>query len=146
MINSITYSLAAPADYEDVVSLLSFNGLPTKDINPVLPLFIVAKQEDKLVACIGLEKFGSEGLLRSMGTRADFQRRGIATQLFNKLIALSKTEGISTLYLLTESAETYFSNKGFTKLDREAAHESIKQSQEFRNLCPSTAVLMKKEL
>ena len=143
---TIQYQKAVPADFTALTGLLSTHKLPVKDIDKDLPHFILAKKDDQLVGSIGVEKYGSIGLLRSLSTDALFQQQGIASRLLEELIALCQSEGIQSLYLLTETAKDFFEKRGFTIAERELAPESIRNSSEFSELCPSTAVLMKKEV
>lgn len=146
MSSTIQYQKAVPADYTALTSLLSTHKLPVKDINKELPHFILAKKDDQLVGSIGIEKYGSIGLLRSLSTDALFQQQGIASRLLEELLALCQSEGIQSLYLLTETAKDFFEKRGFAVTDRSTVPDPIKNSSEFSELCPSTAVLMKKEV
>jgi amino-acid N-acetyltransferase len=146
MNSTFQFQKAVPADYTALTTLLSNNKLPVKDINKELPHFILAKKEDQLVGSIGIEKYGTIGLLRSLSTDALFQQQGIASQLLEELLALCQSEGIQSVYLLTETAKSFFEKRGFAITERSAAPDPIKNSSEFSELCPSTAVLMKKEV
>jgi amino-acid N-acetyltransferase len=48
--------------------------------------------------------------------------------------------------LLTETAETFFRRLGYEAIDRHYVSEDLKQSAEFRALCPASAVCMTKSL
>ena len=48
--------------------------------------------------------------------------------------------------LLTETAEKFFRAIGYEVIDRRHVPEEIKQSAEFRSLCPASAVCMTKLL
>jgi amino-acid N-acetyltransferase len=48
--------------------------------------------------------------------------------------------------LLTETAEKFFRAIGYEVIDRRHVPEEIKQSAEFRSLCPASAVCMSKLL
>jgi mannose-6-phosphate isomerase-like protein (cupin superfamily) len=50
--------------------------------------------------------------------------------------------GVRRLYLLTTTAEAYFAKRGFERCAREAAPAAIRQTREFRSLCPDTAACM----
>ena len=50
--------------------------------------------------------------------------------------------GISAVYLLTQTAENFFPRHGFDRIERDAASDAVKQSSEFREMCPSSSVAM----
>ena len=52
--------------------------------------------------------------------------------------------GIRTLYLLTLTAEVYFSAKSFETVERSVVPHGIRDTAEFRDLCPESAVCMRK--
>jgi amino-acid N-acetyltransferase len=58
----------------------------------------------------------------------------------------ARKKGLTTLYLLTQTAEKYFEKKGFEKIARDQTPHEVQQSKEFSHLCPSTAVAMKKQI
>ena len=89
---------------------------------------------------------GSDGLLRSLAVDAEAQGQGCGSSLYNQLEKHSKSIGIKTLYLLTETAEEYFERKGFKSIPRELASYSIKQTKKFSGLCPNSATLMRKSI
>ena len=93
-----------------------------------------------------MEQYDEYGLLRSMATDPVFRNNGIASALVAALFNYGKSQGLKEMYLLTETAESYFAKRGFQKISREQAPAAIKQSAEFSHLCPSTAVVMKKEI
>ena len=137
---------ATAGDYDNVTALLSSQHLPVEDIDKTHSHFFVAKEEGAILAVIGLEVYGTLGLLRSMATDPAYRNKGLASMLELELINYAKKKGIQEVFLLTETAETYFSKKGFLKIRREEVPISIKNSPEFSHLCPSTAILMKKEI
>jgi amino-acid N-acetyltransferase len=140
----ITIRAATAADYETVCTLLTANQLPVADINKTLPHFFVATADDDIVGVIGLELYGSYGLLRSMVTKERYRMHGIASKLIGELFAYASTLGIQELYLLTETAKIYFEKKLFTVVERATIPEAIRKSAEFSHVCPVTAVAMKK--
>jgi amino-acid N-acetyltransferase len=146
MTGTIFIDAATPSDYQAVRELLSKHKLPIEDINLELTRFFVVKQHGSLVGVIGMEQYGEYGLLRSMATDPVYRNNGIASSLVAELLKYGKRLGLKEIYLLTETAENYFTKKGFQKINREETPAAIKQSAEFSHLCPSSAVVMKKEI
>ena len=126
-----------------IINLLQANKLPVQDITISQQKFWVATDGNTIVGAIGIEQYGEYALLRSMATNAAYRNHGIATQLVQALFNFARKQNLTTVYLLTETAENYFAKKGFIKINREDVPEMIKQTKEFSHLCPSTATVMK---
>jgi len=146
MTETLSIQAAAPSDYQAVCELLSKHKLPIEDINQELAHFFIVKQHGLSIGVIGMELYGEYGLLRSMATDPVHRNNGIASSLIAELFSYGKSLGLKEMYLLTETAENYFAKRGFQKINREETPPAIKQSAEFNHLCPSTAVVMKKEI
>jgi N-acetylglutamate synthase-like GNAT family acetyltransferase/SAM-dependent methyltransferase len=135
---------ANPDDFEAVVGLLKSAGLPTEDLNPTLPNFLLAFVDDKLVGSAGIEVKGAYGLLRSVAVDAAFRNYKIARRLVNDLVKQVRLQGVKEVFLITTTAEAYFEKQGYERIDRKTVPDEIAQSQQFSGLCPSSAVVMKK--
>lgn len=145
---NMTYNIhrAAPHEWEQVRSLLATNKLPSEDLSGDACTVFAATEGNKVIGAIGLEQYNQAGLLRSMVTDPDYRNQGIATQLVDAVFAAANREGITEMYLLTETAEHYFARKGFTAVSRDVAPEALRSSTEFSHVCPASAVFMKKEV
>ncbi|GAA5024137.1 hypothetical protein GCM10011506_07540 [Marivirga lumbricoides] len=84
------------------------NKLPYEDLLSSQVLFITRKSGEKLIACIGIEKYGSEALLRSFAVDDSFKNKGIGAELLHELLTKCEEEGVKTLHLLTTTAAEYF--------------------------------------
>ena len=140
----MNYSYANAKDLNAIASLLRECNLPSNDLTEHLIHFIVAKEKDRLIGCIGLELEGP--LLRSLAVDADHRGRGIARELCARLFAHARQEGAREIYLLTNTAANFFDSEGFQRKDRQEAPEVIAKHKQFTELCPSSAVLMWKPL
>ncbi|WP_428662528.1 arsenic resistance N-acetyltransferase ArsN2 [Runella sp.] len=138
--------MAQASDYESVVNLLKSAGLPTEDLNPSLPDFFLAFDDEKLMGSAGVEINGTIGLLRSVAVHKDFRNYKIARRLVNDLTKSARLKGVKELYLITTTADGYFEKQGYERISRETVPIEIAHSQQFSNLCPSSAVVMKKEI
>jgi amino-acid N-acetyltransferase len=138
---------AQVSDLPGVLQLLRGPGLPTADLMsaPGLQLWVL-ETEGQLVGVIGLERFGTSALLRSLAVAPGYQRRGFGHELVARLERDARADGVERLVLLTETAEVIFRRLGYELVDRRNVAEQIKQSAEFRSLCPSSAVCMTKSL
>ena len=127
-------------------ALLEYFDLPTDDLDSSeIKLFGVVRN-NVLVGCIGYEKFEELGLLRSLAVSKNHQGKGIANELVIFLERYINKQGVDYLFLLTETAESYFEKLDYKVLDRSKTPNGLKASSEFSHLCPETAVLMMKKL
>ncbi len=129
--------------------LLEGAGLPTADLtsSPGLQLWILEEGDSSIVGAIALERSsGNEALLRSLVVVPASRGRGFGQQLVARVEQDSREAGIQRLVLLTETAEGFFKHLGYAVIDRRSAGDAVKQSAEFRSLCPASAVCMAKSL
>jgi amino-acid N-acetyltransferase len=137
---------AETEDLKLVQQLLLDCELPYQDIANHLPDFIVAKNGTQLVGVIGLEPLNGVGLLRSLAVAGPHRGKGLAKALYTRIVAHAQRKRIKRLYLLTLTAAGFFSKLGFAKIDRENVPTALQGTEEFRSLCPDTAVCMVKEI
>ncbi len=142
----VTYGRPEPSELDAIRALLMSTGLPAADIDPHIGDFIVARAGPELVGSIGLEVAGDAGLLRSLAVQPAYRGRGIAEALCGRLEAHARAQGVRQLYLLTTTAEGYFRKRGYVSTPRTGAPAGLQSTREFRSICPSTAVCMRKDL
>jgi amino-acid N-acetyltransferase len=142
----ISFAFATPADAASVQRLLAEGQLPAQDILQYLEHFVLALADEEPVAVVGLEILGPAGLLRSLAVSAAYRGRGLAKALCARAFAHARLQGVHELYLLTTTAERFFAKLGFNKVERARVPDAVRSTEEFRNLCPSTAVCMAKNL
>jgi amino-acid N-acetyltransferase len=133
---------ARPEDLEAVSSLLALCGLSHADIAPHLGNFTVAREDGRIVGVIGVEVHGRDGLMRSLAVAPEHRGRGVARRLYATLLARARGLGITRLYLLTTTAQSWFRLLGFRSVLRDEVPEGIRGTEQFRTLCPSTAACM----
>jgi amino-acid N-acetyltransferase len=142
-----TIRLGQDADLTAVLALLQAAGLPTADLTSVTCLHLwVLEAEDSLVGVVGMERFGARALLRSLAVAPSYRQRGMGHQLVARLESEARADDVEQLVLLTETAERFFRAIGYEAIDRRRVPEEIRQSAEFRSLCPASAVCMSKLL
>lgn len=140
--DEIKIRAARPQDCSDVALLLKMADLPIDDIDSNLVGFIVAFDNEQLVGTVGIEAYGELGLLRSLAVAQSHRNRQIGERLFQNALEYAKSRGIKNLYLQTTTADTYFAKRGFEVINRDAVPEVIKQTQQYSQICPDTAVIM----
>jgi len=137
---------AKPVDREYIEALLTQNALPTADLPEKLSCLYVCEVKTKQVGVGGLEQHQEVGLLRSVAIEESGQGNGYGKMVCNKLLERARSEDISTVYLLTTTAEGFFTQLGFKEVARENVPPSIQSTSEFKDLCPASAVCMKCDL
>jgi len=143
MSDSLIFRAAADSDLAGIKDLLRRNSLPVSDIQAGNIFFIVATGIDnEVVGCIGLEQYGTDGLLRSFAVNKTYRSQKIGAQLFSRLVSYSRQAGVNDMHLLTTTAEKYFLKKGFSITPREQAPATIQSNAEFTSLCPASSAYM----
>jgi amino-acid N-acetyltransferase len=141
---TLTIKPAEPCFLEPVRELLADSHLPTAGIEDFFDKFVLLVDGERLAGVAGLETYGNLGLLRSVAVVPELRGSGYGRQLVDAIHTIAQNQGISDIYLLTETAEAFFTHLGFAKVDRKKAPKSIAGSKEFSSVCPVSAVLMKK--
>ncbi|MFL5262940.1 MAG: arsenic resistance N-acetyltransferase ArsN2 [Anaeromyxobacteraceae bacterium] len=136
------HTLAGPDDLEAVAALLARCGLPHVDIGPHLAHFTVAREDGRIVGVIGVEVHGRDGLMRSLAVAPEHRGRGVARRLYATLLSRARGLGITRLYLLTATAQSWFRLLGFRSVLRDEVPDGIRGTEQYRTLCPSTAACM----
>jgi amino-acid N-acetyltransferase len=93
-----------------------------------------------------MELYGESALLRSMVVHPAYRNRHIAGDLVKLLEQKAISQGITAIYLLTETAENYFTKKGYEKISRKVVPAELLASTEFSHVCPASATVMRKQL
>ncbi len=135
---------AQPGDLPGISQLLATARLPTAGVAEHLDTFVVLESGGSLVGVGGLELHKSVALLRSLAVAPAHQRRGLATSICDHLEAEAESRDVEDLYLLTETAELFFSKRGYVAVSRDDAPPQIASSEQFSVLCPQSAVFMRR--
>jgi len=142
-------TFASVEDETKIKVVLTAGGLHHQDITPPhLQHFLVLKDDPSstLTGVVGLELINNNALLRSLAVIEPHRSKGLATQLLKEIEKYARSNQVDTLYLLTLTAERFFTKRGYRKTDRKSAPPAIQETAEFKSLCPATAVCMKKLL
>ena len=130
---------AISVDWPSIARLLREHGLPLTGAEERLPDFIVAERDGRVIGCALVEVHGQAGLLRSVAVKPGERGRGTGAILVDRCLASARQRSLTSLTLLTTTAEPYFRRFGFERVDRERVPAPLKESEEFQGACPATA-------
>lgn len=131
----------------EITQLLAACELPVSDIVPSESLlFFGCRSESTLVAIVGLEVLESVALLRSLAVAPPYRNCALGKELVAFAEARAAALGIQSLFLLTTTADGYFSRLGYSPTSREDAPLPIKTTAQFSGLCPASSSFMRKRL
>ncbi len=136
----------APDQISIVAQILKQNDLPIDDIhNPSIQLF-VAIYNKEIIGVVGVEKYDNISLLRSLAVLDSYKGEGVGKQLIHYFEDWCESKSVEQIYLLTTTADQYFLKYGFQNVKRDLVPEDIKSTAQFKDICPDSAVVMKKIL
>ncbi len=139
---------AMDSDHDAVSALLSASNLAALDpASQFGPQYVVAHDaKDRLVGVAGLEVYGDNALLRSVAVVPSFRSQGLARQLTQDRLRWAAGHNVSTVYLLTTDAISYWRRHGFAEIGRNQAPSSIRSTVQWSGGCSTFAIAMKKQV
>jgi amino-acid N-acetyltransferase len=140
--DNIIIESARPADAAAIRALLQQGGLPHEDFAAHLPHFLVARQGGEVVGAVGFERHGRDALLRSLVVAPPWQGDGLGGALLKRIEDEAQRQDIRHFYLLTTTAEHFFTKRWFKKIARHEVPPTLAATPEFSRLCPASAICM----
>ncbi|MBC8024435.1 MAG: GNAT family N-acetyltransferase [Steroidobacteraceae bacterium] len=127
--------------------LLAAAGLPTNDLTePHCQHFFYLGPATAPTGLVGLEIYGDVALLRSLVVAPAERSAGAGSTLVRHAEEQARANGVRRLYLLTTTAEAFFSRRGYQTASREDAPVAIRTTREFAGICPASSAFMSKPL
>ena len=133
-------------DKEELKNLLSSNQLCFNDINEKGVRLFGVQLKNEVVGFFGYELFDNLALFRSMVVVPEAQNKGFGGLIWSQAKEKLQDEGVSEVYLLTNTAAPFFGKQGFVEVERSSAPEPILATTEFKEFCPADSVCMKIKL
>jgi amino-acid N-acetyltransferase len=133
---------AQPADVPVIGELLRSAQLPHEDFEAHLAHFLVARVAGVVVGAVGLERHDPDALLRSLVVAPPWRGHGLGDKLVQDLAGRASRAGVQNFYLLTTTAGQFFVARGFREIARDRVPAAIAATEEFRHLCPASAVCL----
>jgi amino-acid N-acetyltransferase len=131
----------------EVAQLLAAAGLPTADLTDQhCQSFFHAGPATAPTGVVGLEVFGDVALLRSLVVAPRERSAGAGSMLVRHAEDHARAAGVRRVYLLTTTAEAFFTRLGYENTSRESAPAAIRATREFAGICPASSAFMSKAL
>ncbi len=137
---------ATKSDVESISQILNDNGLPSNDCGQHIENFVVLEKNGEIIGVGGAEVYGVVGLIRSLAIVSGYRGKRAGKIILKYIEDKARSLGVRTLYLLTESATAYFQRLGFQTQKRSEVPLPIRETMQFRGLCPASAVVMFREI
>ncbi len=129
----------------ELIAALEAANLPTEDLSAAKGAFFAFEDEGRPVGFGGFELYGSDILLRSIVVLPEERGKGYGRAVTEAVLDRAQSVGARNAYLLTTTAETFFEQKGFARIERTAAPASILATKQATTIC-STAALFARPL
>jgi N-acetylglutamate synthase-like GNAT family acetyltransferase len=129
------------ADAPELHEALTGAQLPIEDLTDGGRMFYRFESEGRTVGYGGLELYGEDALLRSVVVLPEARGTGMGRAVTEGVLARAYEAGARHAYLLTTTAEGFFSRLGFVPVDREAAPAAILATRQATTICSSAALL-----
>lgn len=127
--------------------LLAAAGLPTHDLTDLhCQSFFYLGPPTAPTGLVGLERFGEVALLRSLVVAPAGRFAGAGSTLLRHAEEQARAHGVRRLYLLTTTAEAFFTRRGYQATPREDAPAAIRTTREFAGICPASSAFLSKAL
>ena len=104
-----------------------------------LSAFLVALDHRDYVGVVGLELFDENALLRSLAVSAEQRGNGLGSGLLHAVETEAVRRGVTSLFLLTTTATSFFERAGYKACDRQTVPPAIAATREFSDICPDSA-------
>ena len=139
----LSTSKLSDSEGDDLRLLLKLEKLCFNDVNKEgVHLYEVRLAED-VVGYFGIELFGDNALFRSMVVKPEGRNKGYGTLIWQLAEEKLKDKKVKEVFLLTNTASTFFSKQGFVIIARDSVPEAIATTTEFTEFCPDDSVCMK---
>lgn len=127
---------AMPGDLDRLTDFLGKANLNTNGISKMLDSFLL--MEDKgggVKATLGMERYGSSGLLRSLVMRADTSENDLLS-LFQEMFIIAKNQDVKDLYLATNKlgAMKFVGVLGFQLVDKDQLPMEFASSEHVKHI------------
>lgn len=130
---SIVVRKAEEKDLLLIQRLVAKAGLREDGIEQHIERFlVVSNEEDKLIGTVGVEKYNSDGLLRSLVLDSPIWNARLSLEFLQLVLNYAEEQEIETVYLCSKGTNSLFHQLGFRQVGEEEVPEAVRKSSHFR--------------
>jgi amino-acid N-acetyltransferase len=134
-------------DEPALTAALEAAGLPADDLIEPGRHFYRFTEGGRLIGFIGWELNDDHiALLRSLVVIPSERGKGAGKAIVGWAVARLAEFGVTDVFVLTTTAESFALKFGFVCCERQTAPPSIRESRQFAGLCPASAALLRRRL
>lgn len=139
--------IAEENDSNKLTEFVEKAGVSSEGIASMLDYFVILEDSDnEVVACIGVEPVGEDGILRSLVISDKLKQAHILT-LFQSVQTLSQQKNMNNLYLVTnkKASVDFMLLLGFDVVEHNDVPAHLSTSEHIKNSLqsPDTTVMVK---
>ena len=124
----VSFRPAEGRDVDRLVELLKAEHLPSGRLEEHIEGFVVAERGGDLVGGGGIEVYDSAALVRSVVVAPSDRGRGLGRAIALELERLATSKGVTTLYLFTVGAWSFWERMGYSEIALEDWSEPARRS------------------
>lgn len=122
---------ATREDLPEVEALLRACTLQVEGVGEHIEQFLVTRDNSGLLGCVGVEHYGTIGLLRGLAVAEHARSAGLGELLLSTIVAEARQRGVESMLVRTASAAAYFSRFGFASIGMADVPPAVLCSPEF---------------
>lgn len=145
-LNDVQFRPATSTDRPAIERVLVACDLTLHALPAWIDRFWVAERDGEMVGVAGVELYDDGCLLRSVAVLPAWRSTGLGRALVERALESARAAGARQAYLLTLTAERWFPRLGFRTIAREDVPASVRESGEFKEACPASAIVMTRAL
>jgi len=123
---------ATVEDVQFIHGLLEDCDLSTLEVLEPGTIYLVARQDEKLMGVCGLEFDGEFSLLRSVAVDNAARGRGIARALIDGALQELRRRRIRAIYLFSKDTGAYFESLGWSEVPVSEAANALRQAPQVK--------------
>ena len=137
----VTFRPARADDVPRIVELISSAELPATFVAEFLDSFVVGERDGAVIACGGVEVYGSCAVIRSVVVDSPAQGKGIGLGIARRLMDDARSAGASDLYLFTAQAHAFWLRLGFADVTFQEWKEPARACWQYQFLSQNRDVV-----
>ena len=138
---------AKKTDLKTIEHLLQNSSLPTVGLSLASAQFLLAETKaNEVIGVLGAQHNEAATLFRSFAVISPWRGKGVGMALVKTMLNRLQEQNRTVLYLLTETAASYFEGLGFQFISREEIPQILLVQSGLDQACPCSSQCMKLEV